>query len=207
VIAIIEDMPPTPLWPIETPLRTVFLDRDGVINEKMPEGRYVQSEDDLRIVLGAPQAIGKLNRAGIRVLVVSNQRGIALGLYTPEDVHAIHAILQAQLRAQGACIDAFYFCPHDKGACECRKPMPGLYEQATAQFPDIDAETSVMIGDSLSDVEFGNRLKMRTIWIGGDPETRKPGSEMAEHCATWSCSSLVEAVDLLLRLSLAEDRI
>jgi len=186
-------------------LRTVFLDRDGVINEKMPEGRYVCSESDLRVLPGAPEAIALLNRAGVRVLVVSNQRGIALGLYTPEDVHAIHSSLQRQLQAHGAHIDAFYFCPHDKQTCRCRKPLPGLCEQAIAQFPDINVETSVMIGDSLSDIEFGNRLKMGTIWIAGGPNPRTEGAAIAEQSATWSCSSLSEAVDYLLRCSVPED--
>lgn len=172
----------------------------------MPEGHYVRSESDLRVLPGAPQAIARLNRAGVRVLVVSNQRGIALGLYTAEDVHAIHASLQRQLQTHGAHIDAFYVCPHDKGACQCRKPLPGLYEQAAAQFPDIDAGTSAMIGDSLSDIEFGSRLKMRAIWIAGDASTRKPGSELAAQSAMWNCSSLADAVDALLRPSVPADR-
>jgi hypothetical protein len=75
-------------------LRTIFLDRDGVLNEKMPEGSYVTAWADFRMLPGVPEAIARLNQAGLRVIVVSNQRGIALGLYSAADVAAIHAKLQ-----------------------------------------------------------------------------------------------------------------
>ena len=87
---------------------TVFLDRDGVLNQKMPEGRYVASWKDFHILPGVPEAIVRLNQAGLRVIVVSNQRGIALGLYTAEDVNEIHSRLQRLLGAHGAHIDAFF---------------------------------------------------------------------------------------------------
>jgi len=81
-------------------LRTVFLDRDGVLNRKMPEGRYVTSWSEFLPLPGVPQAIGRLNRAGLRVIVVSNQRGIALGLYTSDIVRKLHAALQSWLQSQ-----------------------------------------------------------------------------------------------------------
>jgi D-glycero-D-manno-heptose 1,7-bisphosphate phosphatase len=176
----------------------VFLDRDGVINRKMPEGSYIRSEADLQLLPGVPEAIAQLNRAEVRVLVVSNQRGVALGYYTPEAVNKINAGLQAQLKAHAAHVDAFYFCPHDDHECECRKPLPGMFNQSLAQFPEIDPETSVMIGDSLSDIEFGKNLKMRTIWIAGDPSTRRPGWKIASRSATLTCKSLAQAVESLL---------
>lgn len=179
-------------------MRTVFLDRDGVINEKMPEGSYVRSSRELRLLDGAADAIARMNRAGLRVFVVSNQRGIALGLYAIEDVQAIHAALQILLAERGAHVDGFYFCPHDKDQCNCRKPLPGLFEQAVAAFPQIEAASSVMIGDSLSDIEFGRRLGMRTIFIEGDPARRAPGASKAGGLADLRCGSLAAAVDSLL---------
>jgi D-glycero-D-manno-heptose 1,7-bisphosphate phosphatase len=185
-------------------VRTVFLDRDGVLNQKLPEGRYVASLSDFRPLPGVHQAIARLNRAGLRVIVLSNQRGIALGLHTAEDVRAIHAAFQSELAAhdshgtRGAHIDAFYFCPHDKGECNCRKPLPGLFEQAQADFPEIAADSSVMIGDSLSDIEFGRRLGMATIFIDGDPARQKPGAEAARDLADEHFASLPQAVDALL---------
>jgi D-glycero-D-manno-heptose 1,7-bisphosphate phosphatase len=179
-------------------LHTIFLDRDGVINRKMPEGRFVTSAAEFQPLPGVPEAIAKLNLAGLRVLVVSNQRGIALGLYTAANVLDIHAAFASQLEAHQAHVDAFYFCPHDKAQCDCRKPLPGLFHQAQADFPDITPETSVIVGDSWSDIEFGRRLGMHTIFIEGDPEHRKPGAEAARDSADLHFASLPEAVDALL---------
>jgi len=179
-------------------LHTVFLDRDGVLNEKMPEGCYVTRWELFHVLAGVPEAIARLNRAGLRVIVVSNQRGVSRGLYTPADVQAIHAAFQRELQARGAQVDAFYFCPHDKHSCTCRKPLPGMFEQAVAQFPEIEAATSVMIGDSLSDMEFGHRLGMKTVFIEVAPERQRPGAEAARPLADLCCNSLLEAVSLLL---------
>jgi D-glycero-D-manno-heptose 1,7-bisphosphate phosphatase len=179
-------------------VRTVFLDRDGVLNQKLPEGRYVASLSDFHPLPGVHQAIARLNRAGLRVIVLSNQRGIALGLHSADEVRAIHAAFQSELAAHGAHIDAFYFCPHDKNQCNCRKPLPGLFEQAQAYFPDIAAESSLMIGDSLSDIEFGRRLGMATVFIDGDPALQKPGAETARDLAGQHFASLPAAVDALL---------
>jgi D-glycero-D-manno-heptose 1,7-bisphosphate phosphatase len=179
-------------------LGTVFLDRDGVLNEKKPESRYVTSWSEFDLLAGVAEAIGRLNRAGLRVVVVSNQRGIALGLYTGADVQAVHSGLQNLLKTHNAHVDGFYFCPHDKEQCNCRKPLPGLFEQAVAEFPEIRAETSAMIGDSLSDIEFGHRLGMLAIFIAGDTERQKPGAEAAAELADLRFPSLVEAVDALL---------
>jgi D-glycero-D-manno-heptose 1,7-bisphosphate phosphatase len=176
-------------------LNTIFLDRDGVINEKMPEGSYVTCWNEFRPLPGVVEAISQLNRAGVRVLVISNQRGIALGLYAASDVQAIHSAFQSLLETQGAHIDGFYFCPHDKAECDCRKPLPGLFEQAVADFPAISAATSVMIGDSLSDIEFGRRLGMLTVYIEGNPERMKTGADKARKLADLCFSSLADAVD------------
>ena len=176
----------------------MFLDRDGVINEKMPEGRYVARWDEFHLLPGVVEAIAMLNRAGVRVVVVSNQRGVALGLYTPDDVRALHAQLQQELAKAGAHVDTFYFCPHEKGECGCRKPLGGMFEQAVAEFPEITAVSSVMIGDSESDMEFGRRLGMRTVFIEGDAERQGPGADEARALADWRCGSLLEAVRLLL---------
>ena len=172
---------------------TVFLDRDGVLNQKLPEGGYVASWEDFHLLPGVAEAIASLNRAGLRVVVVSNQRGIALGLHTAADVLAIHSKLQALLQQSGAHLDAFYFCPHDKNECNCRKPLPGLFEQAQADFPDITAESSLMIGDSWSDIEFGRRLGMVTVFIEGDPKLQKSGAEAARELADLHYPSLLEA--------------
>jgi len=178
--------------------RTVFLDRDGVLNRKLPEDRYVTSWSEFHPLPGVPQAIARLNQAGLRVIVVSNQRGIARGLYTSNDVRKVHAELQSWLQSQGAHIGAFYFCPHNKQQCNCRKPLPGLFHQAVAEFPEIAAASSIMIGDSLSDIQFGHRLGMRTIFLEGDPQFQKPGVISARRLADLCFPSLPAATDALL---------
>lgn len=188
----------TPAKSLPRDLTTIFLDRDGVMNEKMPEGSYVRSWDEFHVLPGVPDAIARLNRAGLRVIVVSNQRGIALGLYTAADVEAIHTTFQQVLNDRGAHIDAFFICPHDHGQCKCRKPLPGLFEQAAAQLPAISAATSVMVGDSLVDMEFGRRLGMATILIERTPDLACPGNESAHAIADLCFPSLTLAVDALL---------
>ena len=184
-------------------LRCVFLDRDGVINRKPPEGRYIGRWEDFHLLPGVEAAIATLNRQGLRVIVVSNQRGIALAHYTSADIEAIHARLQLHLTGYGARIDAFYFCPHDKGECNCRKPNPGLFEQAFRDFPDAEPNNSLMIGDSISDIEAAQNLQMRSIFIEGDPLTRKAGADRAAALADAVTNSLAEAVRLLLQIKIS----
>lgn len=143
------------------------------------------------------ESIAKLNQAGLRVIVVSNQRGIARGLYTAADVDAIHSRLQSLLQGHNAKIDGFYYCPHDKGQCNCRKPLPGLFDQAVADFPEIVAASSAMVGDSLSDIEFGRKLGMLTVFIDGDQE-RRGEADAAAAMADIRVASLVEAVEALI---------
>lgn len=179
-------------------IRCVFLDRDGVINRKPPEGAYIGHWREFHLLPGAASAIAALNRSGRRVIVVSNQRGIALGYYTAADVDALHAELQQHLAAHGASIDAFYFCPHDKDQCDCRKPATGLFDQAFRDFPDATTANSVLIGDSLSDIQAARNLGIPSIFIEGDPSTRKPGGEKAAQLASFVSNSLLDATITLL---------
>jgi len=179
-------------------LKCAFLDRDGVINRKAAEGKYISTWSEFEVLPGAEEAIGKLNCAGCRVVVLTNQRGVALGLYTVEEVHRLHARLQRHLEAYGAHIDGFYFCPHDNGQCTCRKPDVGLFEQAVQDFPAITPETSVMIGDSVSDIAAAQSFGCRSVFVEGDPSTSKPGARRAKELADGVAGSLGEAVDSLL---------
>jgi len=174
-------------------LRTVFLDRDGILNEKMPDHRYVTRWEEFRVLPGVPEAVRRLNEAGLRVVVVSNQRGIAKGLYTTADLEAMHAQFKRLLGREGARIDGFFICPHEENECNCRKPLTGLFEQAVARFPEITAATSVIIGDSASDVEFGRRLGMKTILV----DARDSAAQVAE-LADLRFGSLAEAVNAIL---------
>lgn len=146
-----------------------FLDRDGTINTKAPVGAYIERPEELRLLPRVGPAIRRLNEAGIKVLVVTNQRGIALGRLTVEGLKAIHDHLGRLLEYDaGAHIDDFLFCPHEIGACSCRKPEVGMFLEAAARWPEIDLHSSAIIGDSRSDVEAGHRLDIVSIQLGRD---------------------------------------
>ncbi len=175
----------------------VFLDRDGVINRKLPEGQYVRQWADVEFLPGATEAIAFLNRSGRKVIVLTNQRSIALGLLSEEQLAEIHRQLQTHLASQGAHLDAIYHCPHDRNQCRCRKPEIGMIEDAFRDFPGATAANSILIGDSLSDIEAGRRAGMPTIFIAGDLEHRKPGAEKAMQLANAVAASLAEATSFL----------
>jgi len=177
-------------------VRYVFLDRDGVIGRKPPEGEYISQWKNFQLLPGAETAIASLNRSGRRVIVVTNQRGVALGRYTCAEVEELHYRLQQHMAKHGARIDAFYYCPHDdRDQCDCRKPKPGLFHRAFQDFPGASEKNSLMIGDSISDIEGSRSLGIASIFIRGDPNTRKPGAENAVLLADGVCDSLQEAVD------------
>jgi D-glycero-D-manno-heptose 1,7-bisphosphate phosphatase len=175
-------------------IRYVFLDRDGVINQKMPEGLFVTAPRELVLYSGVGAAIALLNQAGIKVMVVTNQRGVALGLYSKSDLAAIHNHLQDLLAHEGARIDRIYSCPHERDSCNCRKPRPGMILQAFRDFPGSNASNSIMIGDSLVDMQTGNAVGMATVFIEGDAETQQAGADAARELANYISPSLAEFV-------------
>ena len=181
-------------------VRYVFLDRDGVLNRKLPEGAYVGDWAQFQWLPGAVEAIARMNRGGLTVIVVSNQRGIALGRLSVEQLEIIHDQVRSDLARQGARLDAIYYCPHDRGECNCRKPGIGLFEQAAKDFPEVDAKNSVVIGDSLSDIQAGRQLGMKTIFIEGEPDRQKAGAEAAASLADEVAASLLQAVEKHLGL-------
>lgn len=145
--------------------RTVFLDRDGVINRKMLEGEYVTRWDEFEFLPGAIDALRLLRRKGYRIIVVTNQRGIAKRVMTEQDLQHIHGCLRAELVQADADVDSIYCCPHDEGQCKCRKPHIGLFSEAKRDYADIAFPDSLMIGDSLSDMEAGATLGCRNILV------------------------------------------
>jgi D-glycero-D-manno-heptose 1,7-bisphosphate phosphatase len=146
-----------------TPQAVAFLDRDGVLNV---DTGYVHRPGDLEWIDGAPEAVGLLNQAGYRVIVITNQSGIARGFYDEEAVRLFHAHMQDRLAEHGAYIDAFYYCPHHPEgrvpqfavACDCRKPKTGLLKQAERDFP-VDKGRSFLVGDKdLNDIGRGELI-------------------------------------------------
>jgi D-glycero-D-manno-heptose 1,7-bisphosphate phosphatase len=181
-------------------IQYVFVDRDGVLNRKMPEGVYVSDWRQFEWLPGAEEAVARMNRAQLNVILVTNQRGVALGLVTEEELREIHAKMQSHLALHRAWLDAIYYCPHDRGQCRCRKPDSGLFEAAFARFTEANADNSIVIGDSISDIQAGRRLGMRTIFLRGEAMRQKPGADTAAAMADAVASSLLEAVELHLGL-------
>lgn len=179
-------------------IRNIFLDRDGVINLKRPEGQYVSDWKYFHILPGVINSIARLNRLGYKVIVISNQRGVALGYYTMQDLDSIHLKLQELLAQGGAHIDAFYCCPHDKNECDCRKPKTNLLEQAFRDFPLATTHNSIVIGDSLSDIEMARNFHLPSIFIQGDRATQKAHADLAASLADAAADSLEEAVNSFL---------
>lgn len=138
------------------PRRAIFVDRDGTLNV---EKNYLYRWQDWEWIPGAVEAIKRFNTAGYLLIVISNQAGVARGLYSEADIDALHCQVDADLQRQGGRIDAYYYCPHhpEHGAvrdCDCRKPEPGMLLQAAREH-DIDLARSYLIGDKISDVEAG----------------------------------------------------
>jgi D-glycero-D-manno-heptose 1,7-bisphosphate phosphatase len=147
----------------------VFLDRDGTLNEEVG---YVNHIDRLRLYPWTAEAIRKLNRARVPVIVVTNQSGVGRGHYPEELVHRVHRKIALELAASEAHLDAFYYCPHHPAAtqesyrvnCQCRKPLTGMLEEAAQRF-HIDLKSSYVVGDSTRDMEMGFNGGARTVLV------------------------------------------
>lgn len=174
--------------------RAVFLDRDGTIARDV---HYCRCLDDFVLLPGVPQAIGLLNEHGFKVVVITNQSGIARGYLTEETLHLIHLKMRDELQKHGASVDAIYFCPHHPDDnCECRKPRPTLIFKAAKDL-DIDLRLSYMVGDDIKDVEAGRSAGCRTVWIAQDPSQAEglPHHQLPDHVA----DSLHEATSWVAR--------
>ena len=172
---------------------TVFLDRDGVINRKLP-GDYVKSWQEFEFLPGAIEGLRMLKQHGFRLIVVTNQRGVSLGRLRENDLCAIHERMHRELRDAGAALNTLYYCPHDNNVCECRKPEIGLFLQAQRDFPDIRFEESFVIGDSIGDMEAGARLHSKNVLIGEDTEEILAGLAAKNLLVDFSAPSLLDAV-------------
>jgi histidinol-phosphate phosphatase family protein len=149
---------------------TLFLDRDGVINEKL-ENDYVKTWDEFTFKYGVLEAIARLGRIFGRIFVVTNQRGVGFGLMTEEKLNEIHARMCFEVARAHGKIDRVYYCTEIDERSECRKPNIGMGLRARSDFPEIEFSKSILVGDSISDLEFGKNLGMKTIFIGSPKET------------------------------------
>lgn len=182
------------------PRRAVFMDRDGTINEEV---NYLAKAEDVRLIPGAAQAIARLNAAGLVVVVVSNQSGLARGYFDEADLATVQVRLNRLLADEGARVDAYYFCPHHPQGvvehyalvCDCRKPAPGLLRQAAEEM-GLALTGSFMVGDRLRDVACGRAEGLTGVLVrtGHDDGPARDQAEVPDHVA----DDLAAAVEWIL---------
>lgn len=183
--------------------RAIFVDKDGTLVENVP---YNVDPDAIRLAPGAADGLRSLAHAGYRLFVISNQSGVARGLFPIDALDTVERRLRELLESNGISVDGFYFCPHHpEGSvaeyavqCACRKPAPGMLLHA-AQDHEIDLERSWMIGDILDDVEAGRRAGCRTVLIdlGHETEWVLTRDRMPHHVAgdVDEAAAIIHAVD------------
>ena len=146
-------------------MKTIFLDRDGVINRNPPDKGYVRKWEEFTFIPNARKAIRELTESGYRIIVITNQSGIGRGLYSEESVADIHSRMVAEVSKTGGTIDAVYYCPHHPDAgCECRKPNPGMLIRAAREH-NIELSNAYLIGDWITDIEAGQRVGATTFLV------------------------------------------
>lgn len=173
--------------------KAAFLDRDGVLNRKAPEGHYVTRWEEMEFLPGAFEAVRLLNAAGFLVVVITNQRCVAKGLITPKELESLHARMRREFQSAGATIDAIYYCPHDyQPRCDCRKPQPGMLLEA-ARDHSIQMDASWMIGDSEHDVEAGRTAGCHTARIAANEQSTQVRADIM-------ATSLSDATQKILQI-------
>lgn len=186
----------------------IFLDRDGVINEEVG---YLDSLAKLKVIPSAYEAIRLINESGMKAIVVSNQAGVAKGLFTEDFVRKTNDCLQTILSQQGAYINNFYYCPHHptegtepyRRICDCRKPAPGMLLRA-AQDLNIDLKKSYLVGDRFRDMEAAKKAEVKGILVktGYGNELLQddgPDKSTSESKPDFIAADILEAVKWILR--------
>ncbi len=158
---------------------TLFLDRDGVINRRLPDD-YVKKLEEFEFLPDVPDAIRKLSQIFGCVIVVTNQQGIGKGLMTVQDLSIIHDEMCREIESHGGRIDKIYFSPHLKSEqSNMRKPGSGMAQAAKLDFPEIDMKKSIMAGDSESDMWFAKNSGMHAVWINSEGVKDETGIALA----------------------------
>lgn len=160
---------------------TLFLDRDGVINERLP-GDYVKTPEQFRFIKGSLEAIAICSKLFGRIIVVSNQQGIGKGLMTFDELELVHRKFIDEVNKAGGCIDKIYISPYLEAQHHfTRKPSVGMALMAKRDFNEISFRKAIIAGDSNSDMLFGKRIGMKTVYIGSHEETRH-GFHLIDFC-------------------------
>ncbi len=171
---------------------TLFLDRDGVINHEKHMD-YIHQWDEFAFYDGVKEAIAVFAQKFNRIVIVTNQKGVGKGLTKIEDLEEIHFKMRSEIEAAGGKIDAVFFCPDLNEDSPNRKPNPGMGHQAKRLFSEIDFDKSIMVGNTLSDMEFGRNLGVYTVFL---PTTR-PEVQHDDPRIDCVCESLLAFSQLL----------
>lgn len=158
----------------------LFLDRDGVINQRLP-GAYVRTIEEFRFIDGVKEGLALLKNIFEPIVIVTNQQGIGKGLMSESDLDAIHRHMLDEITAAGGCIDAIFYCPAlESENHPDRKPATGMAMHAKQDYPGIDFSRSFMVGDSENDMKFGKALGMKTVFISAGDASLLAGRESAD---------------------------
>ncbi len=169
---------------------TLFLDRDGVINHQKENG-YINFPDEFEFYDGVIEAISICTSHFGRIIVVTNQRGVGKGITTLENLQGIHKKMTATIEEAKGKINAVYLCTDTSDKSPCRKPNTGMAIQAKTAFPEIDFSKSIMIGNSLSDLQFGRNLGTYTVFLrttnkSPNPKINENADLLLDHLAEFS---------------------
>lgn len=183
-----------------TGFKAVFMDKDGTLIENV---HHDADPAKVRLVPGAGELCRELTERAFRIIVVANQPGVTLGLITRRQLLGVRDEIDSRLREFGSALDAFYYCPHNPygigmmrpSRCSCHKPRPGLLQRAARRF-GISLSSSWMVGDTLDDIESGNRAGCRTILVDNGGETGRRGGDRRE--PDFVVRELAEAKELIL---------
>ena len=174
------------------PYSYLFLDRDGVINTRLP-GKYVSAIEEFTFMPGVLDSFARIAKKVERIIVVTNQQGVGKGLMTYEDLDAVHEFMTAKVVKAGGRIDAIFSCTElAEEKTNCRKPSPAMGMWAKMKFPEINFSRSLMVGDSASDIQFGQNLGMHTVLMEGKEEDKEALSALHPDYSIKKFSKIVD---------------
>lgn len=171
---------------------TLFLDRDGVINSRI-FGGYVTCESEFEFIPGVLESINFFSKIFNKIIIITNQQGVGKSIMTESELDSVHLFMKNKISNNGGKIDAIYYCTDLASMPDnCRKPSPNMAFKAVDYFPEINLHKSIMIGDSLSDIEFGENAGMKTVFV-----TSSEKNEIAINKANIVCENMKDFKKLL----------